>query len=192
MGIPERKGSDAATGDTVAFGVIPQGLLDRPLDFFHSEHFRQRRFCAALRAFAEETVLDRKLARELLNFLETDWSRHRQEEQELLFPALRRRSKAEDEIAPVLDRLQADDVNTQRRQRRIRTILREALADGEALQSRDCALIKAYVEANLRQLAIENGVVLAIARRRLSERDLGEISYAMKVRRGVRYHVPDA
>ena len=48
-----------------------------------------------------------------------------------------------------------------------------------------CRLIQAYVAGESRHLAIENGVLLAIARIRLTPKDLKAISRGMKARRGV-------
>jgi hypothetical protein len=48
-----------------------------------------------------------------------------------------------------------------------------------------CRLIQAYVVGENRHLAVENGVLLAIARIRLTPKDLKAISRGMKARRGV-------
>jgi len=51
------------------------------------------------------------------------------------------------------------------------------IAAGEAMQ--------AYAASEMRHLALENGVVLALARIRLTRPDLKAISRSMKLRRGV-------
>ena len=48
-----------------------------------------------------------------------------------------------------------------------------------------CRLIQGYVVSENRHLAVENGVLLAIARIRLTPIDRKTISRGMKVRRGV-------
>jgi hemerythrin-like domain-containing protein len=171
--------------DSAFLEPMPFALLDEPLEYVFADHFRQRSLCVALKRFAVERRAPRADADAVIAFLERDLPVHHEDEDEDLFPLLRRRGLPEDGLAVQLARL-SDDHRTA--EPMVDDII-DALAEDPSLPmvrlSRSaCELMKAYVAHEHRHLAIENGIVLAIARVRLTSADLKLLSRGMKARRG--------
>lgn len=165
--------------------AMPLALLDEPLEYIFADHFRQRAICAALRRFAAERRASRAEADQAVAFLTQDLFLHRQDEDDDLFPAVRRRALPEDDLGAVLARLDDDH----RRAESTVAAIVKALAgrpadDPVRITAGTAELLNAYAAAESRHLAIENGVILAIARLRLNRRDVAAIGRKMKQRRG--------
>ena len=165
---------------------VPLALLDAPLDYILADHVRQRSICAALQEFADKAEAPRLDADKVAVFLGRDRLIHHADEDQDLFPILRRRMRPEDNLGPVLDRLSEDH----RRSDMIAADLIAALSATPAsdpLPVRPAAAraMRRYVADEQRHLAIENGVVMVIAAIRLAPRDLRAISGKMKARRGL-------
>jgi Hemerythrin HHE cation binding domain len=166
--------------------MLPVALLDDPLAYILADHVRQRSICAALQDFADTRRAGRDESERVTFFLLHDRVIHHADEEQDLFPALRRKSLPEDNLGPVLARLTKDH--------RCSDAMVEGIAAAlSAHPNRDPAhisvaagkLMKAYAADEHRHLAIENGVVLVIAAIRLTGRDLRAMSRKMKARRGV-------
>lgn len=166
---------------------LPFALLDDPLEYILADHFRQRSLCAMLRQFAGQGFAPRREADQIIAFLGRDLEIHHADEEEDLFPVLRRRALPEDDLGAALARLTADH--------RQSGPMAEAIVDALAARPADDPvllppaireLMLAYAASEHRHLAVENGIVMAIARIRLKRSDLKAISRAMKFRRGVR------
>ena len=84
-----RRRRDAAA----PFGKSEQKLLSQPLDFIHVEQLRHRQQCQATDELAEAETFDLRLASAVVIFLEVDMALHVIDEEEDLFPVLRRRLK---------------------------------------------------------------------------------------------------
>lgn len=164
---------------------MPRSLLDEPLEYIFADHFRHRRVCATLKRCAadgEATLLE---ADAVGRFLRRDLVWHHGDEDEDLFPALRRRSLPQDDLIAALDRLEADHRRSEPLAEAIVASLAGATdATGIRLTSGARRTMDAYAADEQRHLAIENGIVLAIARIRLTRGDLQRMSEAMKRRRG--------
>lgn len=161
-------------------------LLDAPLDFIFAEHFRQRCLCGHLRRIAAARRATRKEATVILAFLTRDLVLHHTDEDEDLFPAVRRRALPEDSLEPILARLTADHAKALDWVDIIRVALsRHFDGDHIAVNHHSADAMLAYATSEHRHLSIENGIVLVIARRRLTPSDLAELSRSMKARRGV-------
>ncbi len=164
---------------------VPLTLLSDPLDFFFAEHFRQRKLCNCIELLAESDSLDRNLAAEILSFLHHDIALHVQDEEEDLFPLMRRRCAPEDDIEKVFTALSSEHAGDHRLADKIVSGLEAALADGRAVGAqpglRDVMIDFARNER--RHLALENSVVLPLARRRLTQGDLAALSENMVARR---------
>lgn len=161
-------------------------LLDAPLDYFLAEHMRQRAAGAFLRKFASERKALCSEADRVVAFLTHDVPLHYSDEEEDLFPALRRRAHSEDNLGPVLARLCADD----RRSKTMIDDIAERLSrhsgnEAVRIDKPTQELMQAYAAGEHRHIAIENAVVLSIAGVRLNRSDLRAISKGMKARRGV-------
>jgi hemerythrin-like domain-containing protein len=165
---------------------IPFTLLDEPLDYIFADHFRQRSILAALRRFAAAGKVNRSEADMVVAYLERDLPLHHDDEDEDLFPALRRRALPEDDLGAVLARLREDHRQAQPMVEMITASLSAHPArDIVRIDSSTREVMLAYAAGEHRHLAIENGIVLAIARIRLTRNDLKAVSRGMKLRRGV-------
>jgi hemerythrin-like domain-containing protein len=165
---------------------MPFTLLDEPLDYIFAEHFRQRTVCNLLRHLAERRFATRAEADSLVAYLTHDVALHHADETDDLFPLVRRRAVPEDELGAVLARLGEDHVRCQSMiDGIVAALTARPAADPVRLDKPARELMQAYAAAEHRHLAMENGVVLAIARVRLTPADLRKLSAGMKARRGV-------
>lgn len=165
---------------------LPLVLLDDPLEYISADHTRQRCIADALRRFGVKRMADRSEAETVVTFLGQDLPLHHQDEEEDLFPAVRRRALPIDDLAPILDQLCQDHSRAMPMVATIIDALSRNLAiDPVAMSKPICKTLLAYADGERRHLAIENGVVLVIARIRLTGKDLRAISRSMKARRGV-------
>lgn len=164
----------------------PPGLLREPLEFLFAEHYRHRQMCRVLEYLAAAPVFDATLVATTDDFLHRDLALHILDEEQDLFPFLRKRCDAEDEIDGVLDRLSADHAADQDQARIVRAFLVAAL-DRKVAPSTFPGCAEAFqhlarLEKN--HVALENAVVMPLARRRLSPSDLETLSRSMAARRG--------
>ena len=167
--------------------ALPRSLLRRPLDWFAAEHQRHRQFCHLLSDAADDEVFDGDLLAALLDFLRLDLAQHVLDEEEELFPLLCRRTLPEDEIDRILGLLEAEHEADAGRARAIRTHLERCLAERRA-PGADPAVrrdFRAFAAQELQHLALENAVVLPIARLRLAARDLRHLTERLAARRGI-------
>ncbi|MCZ8311135.1 MAG: hemerythrin domain-containing protein [Magnetospirillum sp.] len=164
----------------------PLALLDDPLAYVLAAHFRQRAICAVLRRFATARVVGRVEADRMIAYLVGDLRLHHEDEDIDLYPVLRRRALPADGLGIILARLGEEHRQGTAIADQIVAALAAKPADeeiqiGAALD----ATIQAYAACELKHLALENGVVLALARIRLTRADLTMIGRSMKLRRGV-------
>lgn len=173
------------TGDTTLLGPPPLALLREPLEFFLAEHLRQRCLCAALRRIAADRRADRSLMVAISDVLRIDLPLHHMDEEQDLFPALLRRGRPEDDLGAIIRELGEDHRRFQVVADMIASRL-SVLAQDEApgLDPIFCGTLKLYADEESRHLAIENAIVMVIARKRLKTEDLIHISRNMKARRG--------
>jgi iron-sulfur cluster repair protein YtfE (RIC family) len=160
-------------------------LLDTPLDYILADHQRHRRLCIELARFAEDGVAGRADADRVISGISAALELHHQDEEEDLFPMLRRRCRAGDNIGIILSELAEDHRRARRRLGSVREALsRDPAEDPLQLTKRERTVLSAYAKHEQRHLAIENNIVIPIARRRLVRRDVERLSRAMKERRG--------
>jgi hypothetical protein len=185
MVIRNRPGAgDPAPSLPPALEDIPEALLDDPLAYLFADHFRHRAVCARLRQFAQSGDAMVAEAREAAKFLGGEYELHHADEDEDLFPALLRRALPEDELAPVIARLSADHRYAVECQRRILAALaRRDEAGRIRFGPRLRRALADFASRETNHLAIENGIVLAIARIRLTKSDLAAIAQSMRARR---------
>lgn len=164
----------------------PERLLLTPLDYIHASHLRERVLCRLCDRLAETAGLDRGLATVVVGYLETELVAHFADDQHDLFPLLARRAKSEDEIGPVLETLKSRHVESSRRAGRIAAALRRLLEASEPEVPAGLRSALATLARNARRdLAVENAIVLPLARLRLSAGDKAELGARMASRRGV-------
>lgn len=161
------------------------GLLSDPLDFFFAEHFRQRKLCNLVEQMALAEALDPLLAKEVLAFLRHDMVLHVQDEEQDLFPLMRQRCPSEDEIERVLSALTAEHAGDRHLAGIVIEGIETALRDSQAIAAQD-GLREAMIDFarnERRHLALENSVVLPLARLRLTPDDLQQLSARLLERR---------
>jgi hypothetical protein len=180
-----RQRASASEIAVAALSPLRVALLEDPLDYLLADHLRMRSLCAALKIFAEAGWAARGQADAVIGFMARDLPLHHRDEDEDLFPRLRRRALPEDDLGAELSRLGDDH----RRAEQMVPDIVGALAGhpDEQSQSLDAPvrdLMRAYAASEHRHLAVENAVVLTIARIRLTRGDLKAMSCSMKSRRG--------
>jgi hemerythrin-like domain-containing protein len=165
--------------------AISDDLLASPLDYILAEHFRQRLVCNLLEQIVQESA-EQATAGELLDFLERDLPLHVEDEEEDLFPILRRRAHPEDEIDRLLDQLSAEHARDEALLGSVAKAL-ERLRAGKrvAPKGKLATDVRMFAQSQRRHLAIENAVVLPVARLRLTNADLAKLTARMAERRGL-------
>lgn len=164
----------------------PDELLSDPIEWFFAEHQRHRQFCDVMQRAAMATDFDETLIRWLLDFVVHELALHVLDEEEDLFPLVRMRAQAEDEVDKVLGRLQGEHAKDLTAAAAVRhhleTCLRQQAPIGRNNVRRRA--LEAFAVQERGHLALENAVVLPIARLRLTERDLLDLSSRLTKRRG--------
>lgn len=166
---------------------ISPDLMATPLDFFFAEHFRHRQLCALIDRLSTATFFDPGPIAEVVDFLRFEAPIHIIDEEEDLFPLLRRRCLPEDDVEGVLGVLSAEHKADAILGRGVRDYLEHCLdtraAPGTNMDGRrDLA---AFAAQERRHLALENAVVLPIARQRLTPEDLTGLARRLAARRGM-------
>lgn len=162
--------------------------FDDPLEFIARDHFRQRQVCADMRRIGGQGFVTFPEAQAIAIFLEGVMPLHHQDEELDLFPRLRKRIEGSSEtgIEEVIDRLNADHRHSEEEAAKILGVMKSV----ERTQRLpiDAALAQTmtdYAASEHRHLAVENAIVLTIARRALTRRDRAAMSRSMKRRRGI-------
>jgi len=166
---------------------IPRDLLSAPLDWFFAEHYRHRQFCRLMNEVAAAHVFDEERVAGLVQFLRQDLAVHIIDEEQDLFPLLRRRAEPEDAVEHVLGRLSVEHKADAEQARQLRACLEACLAARRAPGMDPSArkALQAFAAQELHHLALENAVVLPIARLRLTPKDLEGMSRRLAARRGI-------
>lgn len=166
---------------------IPQDLMKDPLDWFFAEHYRQRQFYRLVNEVAVADAFDGERVTRMLEFLHHELALHVIDEEEDLFPLLRRRALPEDEVEPVLGELSAEHQTDMTQAQTLRTHLEACLRDRKApaLEPALRKIMQDFATRALRHLALENAVVLPIARLRLTPDDLVAMGRRLAARRGI-------
>jgi hemerythrin-like domain-containing protein len=166
---------------------VPRELLARPLDWFTAEHYRHRQFCALMHELAESQGFEPEALSAAIAFLRHELGRHVSEEEEDLFPLLRSRALPEDDIEAVLERLSGEHDGDRAFAHSVRAHLERCLETRTppGLDPSVALALGAFASQELRHLALENAVVLPLARLRLRPEDLEALARTLAGRRGV-------
>lgn len=171
---------------------IPRELLHEPLDWFFAEHYRHRQLCRMIEEVAARPTFNAGPISQIIDFIRYDLALHIIDEEEDLFPLLRRRALPEDEIENVLGRLSAEHRIDATQSQVVRERLEAALIAqrAPALDPEVKSVLVNFARHELRHLALENAVVLPIARLRLTVADLTALSRRLAARRGLVLDAP--
>lgn len=166
---------------------LPAGLPDDPIGWFLAEHQRHRQFCELMRQAATAPVFDEELTTWLLDFVVHELAQHIWDEERDLFPMLRAGALPEDDVDQVLDRLSTEHAkdlgHAQSVQGHLETCLRLRTPIGRSATRRRA--LEGFASQELRHLALENAVVLPLARLRLTPDDLTALGRKLAARRGL-------
>lgn len=167
--------------------AMPVDLLREPLVWFFAEHYRHRSVCKRLRDLAKSVAFDEGALREVLQFLDSDLPLHIIDEEDDLFPLLRRRCEADDQIEKVLGMLSGEHASDLHDASAVKSLIASALKDrrGPAGYAEAAQIIPPFCRSQERHIAVENAVVLPIARARLREADLCSLGRRLAARRGL-------
>jgi hemerythrin-like domain-containing protein len=167
---------------------IDPNLFCRPIEYLQAEHYRQRIVMQHLEFL---TRWDRgptwqAVARGALRYLTEDLALHIADEEQDLFPLLRRRARPDDGIKSIMAVLTAEHGGDEAMASAVIRELELLVATPRATPSgRFHGAVRAFVETQRRHLSWENAVVLPLAAKRLSRADQRRLGEAMAKRRRV-------
>ena len=166
---------------------LPPGLLHEPIEFVFADHFRQRILCDVLDQIADTDEPDKDLLDAALSFLRGDFGLHVMDEEEDLFPLLRRRAEPEDQIDEVLGQLSEEHASDETDAKQIIHLLEnlKGVIHKPCLSSEQKSLLTRFAANERQHLIVENAIVLPLARTRLSDADKQELGIRMAARRGL-------
>lgn len=165
----------------------PVDLLSDPIGWFFAEHQRHRKFCDLMQRAAMAPAFDEEVLGWLLDFVVHELALHVLDEEEDLFPLMRARAQPEDDIENLLNRLSGEHAKDLTRAAAVRHHLQACLRQKTPINRNNVRrrALEAFATQERSHLALENAVALPIARRRLTERDLLELSSRLATRRGI-------
>lgn len=158
----------------------------QPIDFMLDEHMRQRALCGLLDDMALAGRLDADAVAAAVDFLNADFGLHVLDEEEDLFPLLRRRLPADEHLADVLDQLTAEHA----RDRDVAHSVVESLQKASKEQAPEplVAMLQEFAASERRHMIVENAIVMPLARASLTADDLATLGRNMVARRA--QHLP--
>ena len=151
----------------------PEGVR-YPIEFLFAEHDRQRVVCAALERLAQDCAAEdaQENAAFVLSYLEHELPLHVADEEDDLFPLLKRRSNPDDDVDTILALLTEEHEGDQEYHHKL---LEPLCSIAAGLQPSDVVdfthAARTYSVIQRRHLAWENGTVLPLARKRLTAAD---------------------
>lgn len=165
----------------------PDNLLSDPIAWFFAEHQRHRQFCDLMQRMSMTTAYEEEVLRWLLDFVVHELALHVLDEEEDLFPLMRARAQPEDDLDKVLKRLSGEHAKDLTRAAAVRQHLETCLRQQVPISRNNVRrrALENFAIQERSHLALENAVVLPIARLRLTERDLLDLSSRLATRRGV-------
>lgn len=175
-----RRGLDAGLSDPVDVLAYAD-----PLDALRDDHLRQREGCAGLERIAERGQASAAALGFALSVVGRGRTAHLRDEEEGLFPLLRRRAEPEDEVERLLSRLEAEHLAIARGLDAVRAALLALRGGAESLSREARAVLREHADAKRRHLILENAVLLPLARLRLTAQDRAGLRAGMAARRGL-------
>lgn len=165
----------------------PEDLLTDPIAWFFAEHQRHRQVCDLMQRAAMASTFEEEVIGWLLDFIVHELALHVLDEEEDLFPLMRRRAQPEDGLETILGRLSLEHAKDLTRAAAVRHHLETCLRQGVPIGRNNVRrrALEAFAIHERGHLALENAVVLPIARLRLTERDLVDLSNRLAKRRGI-------
>jgi len=150
---------------------------EEALDFILFEHLKHREMCNALDQLADAPTFDAAEATRLAEFIRVDLTMHVFDEEEDFFPLLRQRCAPEDQIDAALERFDREHEADRDLSAQVRIILCTAVEQSTPPSQMPGAreTLRAFAQAQRRHMMLENGVLIPLARRRLTRDDLAAL-----------------
>ena len=171
-------------GSLPAIGAADPRLLAEPLDYLETEHYRMRAVLSLLERFLSEPRSDVRAATAQLaiGFIRSDLALYVSDENEGLFPLLRVRCDVADGLDRILERIAEEPARG--------AVVCAGVVRKLGAACRDRAIgkgirlaVERFVESQRRLLALEDALVLPLARLRLTDADKCWLSRHMSERR---------
>lgn len=161
-------------------------LARNPLDMIASAHAVQVEMCDAMERIADglPDEVDRRLCAQVASCLQFDLPLHHQDEEEGLFPLLRRRALPEDGVDQILERLASEHSSDNDFASEIAEAL-ETLGQGGRPANPEMLgyMLRGFFERYRRHVHWENQLVMPLARLRLTRDDLDALQSRMNENR---------
>jgi iron-sulfur cluster repair protein YtfE (RIC family) len=166
---------------------VPLELLREPLVWFFAEHYRHRDVCKRLLLLLDTVDYDAEDLQAIHDFLDGDLPVHIIDEEDDLFPLLRRRCEPEDYIENVLGMLSGEHANDMHDAQAVKAVIVKAISEERGLRCylESQSIIEHFCSSQKRHIAMENAVVLPIARIRITDADLQSLGQRLAARRGL-------
>ena len=169
---------------------VAEGLAEfaDPIEFLYGEHERLRLCCEQLLQLADNLDAEdaSEVAGSILVYMENELPLHIADEEEDLFPLLKRRSPQEDRVQSVIELLGQEHQEDVEIGRSLLEALRSIAAGTKPGDPRMFAdYVRAFTMLQRRHHALENTVVLPLAYERFTSEDMTELSRRMAARRGM-------
>lgn len=162
-------------------------LARNPLDVIANAHAVQEQLCDALERIADglPDEVDRRLCAQAASTLIYELPLHHHDEEEGLFPLLRKRAEPPDQIESILDRLASEHMTDTDFASEIAESL-ELMARGDRVPNPDMVgyMLRGFFERYRRHVHWENTLVMPVARKRLTAEDLDMLARLMERNRG--------
>lgn len=167
-------------------GRADLSLLKQPLEFLLADHHRQRSLCHLLDGLADAAAPDAAAIDAAVSYIELDLALHVIDEEEDLFPLVRRRARPEDDVERVLGLLSREHVEDDRLAALILSGLAQGRTAGALELTSECrTALRAFARRQRRHLAVENAIVMPLAELRLTAKDRAGLARRMAARRGI-------
>lgn len=158
-------------------------MLRSPLEIIEHAHLAQNELCDALERIADGLPddIDKRICAWSAAQLKFEVPLHHRDEDEALFPQLRRRAWPSDGMDAILDRLSREhDSDTDLGSELVEWL--DQLAEGKRLANPDMVgyMLRGFFESYRRHINWENTLVMPVARRRLSKEDFAFIAEVME------------
>ena len=182
--------SNVVTNSIPGFSA-PTAGFEVPLEMLSACHSRIERQCATLRRLAEYlgnngSVFEaRSAAANLMRYFDISAMHHHADEEEDLFPALIESMAGSDPVClrELIAAFTAEHRALEARWKELRTVLERVVAGDDASLSSQA--VEAFVSLYEQHIEREEGELLPMAARLLSDEELDRIGRAMRERRGI-------
>ena len=170
-------------GSPRSAGLSPSemSLLGDPLDLINQDHLGIRHICTLMDAISGLPSEEPGNISDAGHFLAEEPAAHVADEEQDLYPMLRKRCAPEDEIDTTLDKLCRDHVNVTGAA--IECL--EILSQPTRISKVCIRTLRAFASHKRQRLIVENAILLPLARVRLLPEDLTELLTHMVQRRGL-------